>query len=178
MTRPTKLREAKVEKTVNRFHIPLPTGPLQSVGVRDFLVGYTRKSGVLVRLFYPAKVDKSKASNPLLWPNWLPHENYKQGYADAAGIKTACMKRFIERINAKKNVFVPVTPNARPMPVGERILLEKSPTEEGDDAKVEYVTKKYPVVVFSHGLGACRTTYSTLASEMASRGFVVAGEFF
>ncbi|KAH9405309.1 Platelet-activating factor acetylhydrolase [Tyrophagus putrescentiae] len=175
MPRPAKLREAKIDKSANRYHIPLPTGPLRFVGVRDFLVGYTRKGGVLVRLFYPAKVDESKAGNPLLWPNWLPHENYKTGYADAAGITTACMMRFIERINAKKNVFVPVTPHARPMPLGQRVRVEKS--VQGNSAggePAEYVTKKYPVVVFSHGLGACRTTYSTLAVELASRGFVVA----
>lgn len=33
--------------------------------------------------------------------------------------------------------------------------------------------RKYPVIVFSHGLGGQAMTYSTLASEFASRGFVV-----
>ncbi|MPC96663.1 Platelet-activating factor acetylhydrolase 2 [Portunus trituberculatus] len=35
-------------------------------------------------------------------------------------------------------------------------------------------TQKWPVVVFSHGLSANRSIYSTVCSELASHGFVVA----
>ncbi len=35
-------------------------------------------------------------------------------------------------------------------------------------------SKPFPAVVFSHGLGAMRTTYSTVCCDIASHGYVVA----
>ncbi|KPM11158.1 platelet-activating factor acetylhydrolase 2, cytoplasmic-like protein [Sarcoptes scabiei] len=146
-------------KTNDRNHVPLPTGPYQKIGCRDFMVGLSRKSGVLVRLYYPAKTEtgskkfeKSSQLNPLLWPNWLPHEFYLQGLADVASVRT---NFFLSLINKTKreNVFIPVIPNARPH------VLKND---------------KYPVIIFSHGLGGFRTSNSAICIELASNGFVVA----
>ena len=147
----------KTLRTAGRDHLPLPTGRYQKVGCRDLMCGMTRKSGVLMRLFYPAeKRDSNEGINPLLWPNWLPHENYRQGYADVGGIKSKFLMSMIQRSN-KQSVFIPAVPNAKPV----------SAREAG----------KLPVVVFSHGLGGCRTTYASICTELASQGFIVAGEW-
>ena len=34
--------------------------------------------------------------------------------------------------------------------------------------------EKFPVIVFSHGLTGCRTSYSVICSELSSHGFIVA----
>ena len=41
-------------------------------------------------------------------------------------------------------------------------------------AKVVKEEQKRPVVVFSHGLAACRTSYSYVCTDLASRGYIVA----
>jgi len=41
-------------------------------------------------------------------------------------------------------------------------------------AKVLRSEGPFPVIIFSHGLGGNRTTYSTLCSDIASQGFIVA----
>lgn len=149
----SKLRNRSL-KTNGRKHLPLPTGPFPKVASRDFMCGFSRKNGVLLRLFYPAIVDhKEQTINPMLWSNWLPHENYRRGYADVSGIKSDFLLRLIERTN-RGEVFIPAIPNCKPYQL------------EGN--------QKFPVIIFSHGLGACRTAYSSVCTEMASHGFVVA----
>ncbi|KAI9593520.1 platelet-activating factor acetylhydrolase, isoform II-domain-containing protein [Syncephalis fuscata] len=101
---------------------------------------------VLVRLYYPARLDgeKQKAA-------WLPPPAfiYGQGYGDFARLP-----RLLS------------TPLAATMRcIGGHHLPESTSTQP--DAG------QFPVVMFSHGLGGCRTTYSGICGELASHGFVV-----
>lgn len=132
--------------------MPLPTGAYKVVGCRDFMVGYNRRSGVLLRLYYPAAEQKRRIQEQYLqWPNWLPHENYRQGYGEVGGIRWPPMLKLLSRLVGE--AFLPVVPNAKP-------LRRREP---------------FPVIVFSHGLGGCRSTYSAICLELVSHGFVVAG---
>lgn len=137
----------------SRKHVPLPTGPLKIIGCRDVMTGFTKKGGVLVRLYYPAaNQSRNIEEQHLIWPNWLPHESYHKGYGDVFNIHWEPLLRFLFRLNG--DTFIPVIPNAKP-------LRDKNNTS-------------FPVIVFSHGLGGCRTTYSAICMEMASHGFIVA----
>lgn len=149
-----KSRRNRSLQTGDRKHVPLPTGPYPVIGCRDIMTGFTKKGGVLVRLFYPAaNQTKTIEEQHLYWPNWLPHENYGRGYGDVAGFRWDPLLRFVQRMNG--DTFIPVIPNAKPLR-----------TKDG---------KPYPAIIFSHGLGGCRTTYSAICMELASQGFIVAG---
>jgi predicted dienelactone hydrolase len=83
-----------------------------------------------------------------------------------------------------------VTPGARPAPYVPELsvvrpllarelgdaqdLLEHTRTNSIDRAPVSGRVKKYPVVVFSHGMGVPRSYYTMLFEDLASHGFVVA----
>ena len=43
------------------------------------------------------------------------------------------------------------------------------------NAPLSNVEDSYPIIIFSHGLGMSRAEYSSLAEELASKGFIVAG---
>ncbi|XP_063771303.1 platelet-activating factor acetylhydrolase isoform X2 [Pseudophryne corroboree] len=100
--------------------------------------------GSFLRLFYPC-VDSVEYEEAV----WIPRREYYLGLADTLKLNRSVID-FIFRTYFG-SVKCPAKLNA-PFKPGE----------------------KYPLVIFSHGLGAFRTLYSAICIGLASQGFVVA----
>ncbi|XP_022109541.1 platelet-activating factor acetylhydrolase-like isoform X2 [Acanthaster planci] len=105
-----------------------------------------------LRLFYPAASPKASiASDSSAYAAWLPSREYAEGFVSYAGYKHAAS------VTASLLTFLT---ESFKIPAIENAPLAKSNTP-------------FPVVIFSHGLSACRTTYSSICVELASHGFIV-----
>ena len=201
--KPPKFKRDKSLSQNKRKHVPFPAGRYQIIGCRDVLtpsspcpvklpIPRTVKKGekqsdeleakasdqsmeghqdtdqepaevtisdtsILARLYYPA-ADQSRGVKDqyLFWPNWLPHENYRQGYADFGEVSNKSMMNMINWLTGDS--FIPCVPNVKPL------RIQDPETDE---------PVKLPVIIFSHGIGSCRTTSSALCCELASNGYFV-----
>ncbi|NWS85933.1 PAFA acetylhydrolase, partial [Toxostoma redivivum] len=100
--------------------------------------------GSFLRLYYPA-YDATDIEEA----RWIPDKEYYQGLSDFLNMYRVVGERLFHYYVG--SVTCPAKSNAAFKP-GE----------------------KYPLIVFSHGLGAFRTIYSAICIEMASQGFIVA----
>ncbi|XP_023341494.1 platelet-activating factor acetylhydrolase [Eurytemora carolleeae] len=129
-------------------HLPRGTGR-HTVGCIDvFTKEIESKLPLLFRLYYPT----SDKSDPSRWPLWLPHPKYAESYIGAKYEQSPFFKYILGKMFSwlSCNPVVPVNEGGKPE------------------------TERFPVVVFSHGLSACRTTYSFLCTDIASQGYYVA----
>uniref|UniRef100_A0A8C3JHY4 Platelet-activating factor acetylhydrolase n=1 Tax=Calidris pygmaea TaxID=425635 RepID=A0A8C3JHY4_9CHAR len=100
--------------------------------------------GSFLRLYYPSCDATDNEEAP-----WIPDKEYYQGLSDFLNMYRIVGQRLFQYYVG--SVTCPAKSNAAFKP-GE----------------------KYPLLVFSHGLGAFRTIYSAICIEMASQGFIVA----
>ncbi|XP_068122248.1 platelet-activating factor acetylhydrolase 2, cytoplasmic-like [Hyperolius riggenbachi] len=126
------------------LNLPSTTGQ-HVVGCTDIMVG-AGKEGSFFRLFYPCRPSPSQKQQP----RWVPHAEYLAGFLAVRGLDSRAALYGASLIIGSPQV--PVIWNGDLMP--------------GKDRK--------PLIIFSHGLGSFRGAYSSLCSELASNGFLVA----
>jgi platelet-activating factor acetylhydrolase len=116
---------------------------------RDFEVLDTRAETILMRLFYPAEDTCAGTS-----PSWLPQptREYIKGYADFLNTSRFAISLFLSL--AMYNTTIPVSEGAEPISLNGNT--------------------RFPVMIFSHGLGGSRNGYSQWCGSIASHGVCVA----
>ena len=137
-------------------HLPKPSGPF-SVGFVDIFTPPRNGSlpGLLFRLYYPSSTPIAQVDeNQTRWGRWFPLPQYANEYLrykfSSLGLMVPVLGRLFTWLSG--NPLVPAAQGARILKDGNR----------------------WPVVVFSHGLAACRTSYSFLCTDLASKGYFVA----
>ncbi|EJW86420.1 platelet-activating factor acetylhydrolase [Wuchereria bancrofti] len=105
--------------------------------------------GILLTIYYPCD-NALRSDEQSEHPLWLSREEYLDGLADYRNLSPRWMHFMNRWLIGKKRI-----------PARWHLALNKS-------------IANYPVVIFSHGLSACRHFYSVYCSSLASHGYVVA----
>ncbi|KAH6611538.1 hypothetical protein Trco_001558 [Trichoderma cornu-damae] len=134
---------------VGTIDVEIPVAHLPSPAPRPPNAGDI--STVLFRVFYPAVAESSEK---LI--SWLPspQRHYVSAYTRFMGVGHAL---------AELLSFLPRHLHYTSIPAHKNAALESAETEN----------KRWPTMIFSHGLGGSRNSYSYVAGSLASHGIVV-----
>uniref|UniRef100_A0A0C9RVT7 1-alkyl-2-acetylglycerophosphocholine esterase n=1 Tax=Wollemia nobilis TaxID=56998 RepID=A0A0C9RVT7_9CONI len=141
--------------------LPKPLGPYH-VSMADFQLP-ANSQGIcdtpLLRFYYPTTEKESRKNTSA--NRWMPHFAYTWGYASKVIAPTSSFHRFLVWILAGILYAYSWVCARIKASVASQLLTIQGQNDQ------------FPVVVFSHGLWACRTTYSALCCDLASHGYVV-----
>jgi platelet-activating factor acetylhydrolase len=148
-------KEGARDKEKDEYPLPKPTGP-HSVGFIDVEWDEdeqsAEKTNILVRIFYPSSMSQEDFERePIRRATWIPSSHYFPGYGYFLRIPPFLFSPFVRFCFG----------NVRIWAIEEAPILDMSER------------KQLPILIFSHGLGGIRTTYSSLCTDLASHGFVV-----
>jgi len=134
---------------VGSVDVEIPTSQLESPGPSDGPC--TDLPTVAFRIFYPARQESTQKG-----VKWIPQpqREYVGAYARFLGAGSAFSQVFSVLPQLLYYISIPVHQNAD--------ILEP-PTK----------SKRWPVIMFSHGLGGSRNAYSHICGSLASHGVVV-----
>ena len=157
-------------------HLPNPRGP-HSVGYIDIMTDGDPNRGIFLRLYYPS-FEETKESHEK-WPLWIPEDKYVSGMIT---FLKSIADRWPSWVPNKEFKFIgtlrPLMKSA-PRSIAKAVLRNQIgdvyvPIIENSTLKDHPEGSKWPIVVFSHGMGCTRFMYSQVCYDMASNGFIVA----
>lgn len=139
---------------------------------------------VLLTIFYPAHLDSAtdyrirKAQSRNVRPTWLvrPRHLTAKGYAKFASLPQFptmlwfMMTTVLTKLPAYRNARI-----ADHWPEADQSWRDpkQGTSTAGQSPLVGPEMPRFPLILFSHGMGGTRTCYSNICGELASHGFIV-----
>lgn len=157
--------------------LPAPAGSYE-VGYIDYMTKGTPETSSFIRLYYPTM--QKHAALPERCPIWTEHDT-KHGFIN---FLQAMVRRWPSWVNTKEFTLLGLVQPIeslvswafRPLfSLGWGVLANNPRIPVIHQAQLANpLSGKFPVVVFSHGMGCNRYAYSKVCYDLCSEGYVVA----